>query len=201
MVDILNIMDQGGSVMWLLVVSCVVISTVLVYRFLCLREHRFTTGTALERAGAAMCQGASAGSDDLRGLQALILQRVAGSPPASRAGDLQLAIAESQRQLAPPRDFIRALIYSAPLLGLLGTVGGMIEIFMVIAQTGTSEPGMLAGGIGKALLTTQAGLLIVVIGIYGEMRLSRREQELLDKLEETRFVLSRCIREAHGTTS
>jgi len=201
MVDILNIMDQGGSVMWLLVVSCVVISTALVYRFLCLREHRFTTGTALERAGAAMCQGASAGSDDLRGLQALILQRVAGSPPASRAGDLQLAIAESQRQLAPPRDFIRALIYSAPLLGLLGTVGGMIEIFMVIAQTGTSEPGMLAGGIGKALLTTQAGLLIVVIGIYGEMRLSRREQELLDKLEETRFVLSRCIREAHGTTS
>lgn len=201
MVDILNIMDQGGSVMWLLVVSCVVISTVLVYRFLCLREHRFTTGTALERAGAAMCQGASAGSDDLRGLQALILQRVAASPPASRAGDLQLAIAESQRQLAPPRDFIRALIYSAPLLGLLGTVGGMIEIFMVIAQTGTSEPGMLAGGIGKALLTTQAGLLIVVIGIYGEMRLSRREQELLDKLEETRFVLSRCIREAHGTTS
>ena len=201
MVDILNIMDQGGSVMWLLVVSCVVISTALVYRFLCLREHRFTTGTALERAGAAMCQGASAGSDDLRGLQALILQRVAGSPPASRAGDLQLAIAESQRQLAPPRDFIRALIYSAPLLGLLGTVGGMIEIFMVIAQTGTSEPGMLAGGIGKALLTTQAGLLIVVIGIYGEMRLSRREQQLLDKLEETRFVLSRCIREAHGTTS
>lgn len=201
MVDILNIMDQGGSVMWLLVVSCVVISTALVYRFLCLREHRFTTGTALERAGAAMCQGASAGSDDLRGLQALILQRVAGSPPASRAGDLQLAIAESQRQLAPPRDFIRALIHSAPLLGLLGTVGGMIEIFMVIAQTGTSEPGMLAGGIGKALLTTQAGLLIVVIGIYGEMRLSRREQELLDKLEETRFVLSRCIREAHGTTS
>ncbi len=201
MVDILNIMDQGGSVMWLLVVSCIVISTALVYRFLCLREHRFTTGTALERAGAAMCQGASAGSDDLRGLQALILQRVAGSPPASRAGDLQLAIAESQRQLAPPRDFIRALIHSAPLLGLLGTVGGMIEIFMVIAQTGTSEPGMLAGGIGKALLTTQAGLLIVVIGIYGEMRLSRREQELLDKLEETRFVLSRCIREAHGTTS
>lgn len=201
MVDILNILDQGGSVMWLLVVSCVVISTALVYRFLCLREHRFTTGTALERAGAAMCQGASAGSDDLRGLQALILQRVAGSPPASRAGDLQLAIAESQRQLAPPRDFIRALIHSAPLLGLLGTVGGMIEIFMVIAQTGTSEPGMLAGGIGKALLTTQAGLLIVVIGIYGEMRLSRREQELLDKLEETRFVLSRCIREAHGTTS
>jgi biopolymer transport protein ExbB len=201
MVDILNIMDQGGSVMWLLVVSCVVISTSLVYRFLCLREHRFATSTVLERAGAAMCQGASAGSDDLRGLQARILQRVAASPPASRAGDLQLAIAESQRQLAPPRDFIRALIHSAPLLGLLGTVGGMIEIFMVIAHTGTSEPGMLAGGIGKALLTTQAGLLIVVIGIYGEMRLSRREQELLDKLEETRFVLSRCIREAHGTTS
>ena len=201
MADILNIMDQGGLVMWLLVASSIVISTALVYRFLCLRGHRFTTGTALERAGAAMCQGASAGSDDLRGLQALILQRVAASPPASRAGDLQLAIAESQRQLAPPRDFICALIHSAPLLGLLGTVGGMIEIFIVIAQAGTSGPGMLAGGIGKALLTTQAGLLIVVIGIYSEMRLSRREQQLLDKLEETRFVLSRCIREAHGTAS
>ena len=201
MVDILNIMNQGGSVMWLLVASSVVISTALVYRFLCLREHRFATGTTLECAGAAMCQGVSDGGDDFRGLQALILQRVAASPPASRAGDLQLAIIESQRQLAPPRDFICALIQSAPLLGLLGTVGGMIEIFMVIAQAGTSEVSMLADGIGKALLTTQAGLLIVVIGLYGEMRLRRREQELLDKLEETRFVLNRCIREAHATAS
>ncbi|MDP7396035.1 MAG: MotA/TolQ/ExbB proton channel family protein [Lentisphaeria bacterium] len=201
MADILDIMDRGGSVMWLLVASSVVISTALVYRFLCLRDHRFTTGTALERAGAAMCQGVSAGAAGLGGLQALILQRVAASPPASRAGDLQLAIAESQRQLAPPRDFIRALIHSAPLLGLLGTVGGMIEIFMVIAQAGASEPGMLAGGIGKALLTTQAGLLIVVVGVCGEIHLSRREQDLLDKLEETRFVLSRCIREAHATAS
>jgi biopolymer transport protein ExbB len=78
----------------------------------------------------------------------------------------------------------------------------MIEIFMVIAQAGTSEPGMLAGGIGKALLTTQAGLLIAVLGIYTETRLSRWEQELLDKLEETRLVLNRCVREAsNGVTA
>ena len=50
----------------------------------------------------------------------------------------------------------------APLLGLLGTVMGMIELFDVITMHGTSDPKLLAGGISIALVTTEAGLLVAI---------------------------------------
>lgn len=51
---------------------------------------------------------------------------------------------------------------AAPLLGLLGTVVGMIELFQVITLHGTSDPKLLAGGISIALVTTQAGLMAAI---------------------------------------
>ncbi len=50
----------------------------------------------------------------------------------------------------------------APLLGLLGTVTGMITTFKIITEVGTGDPGMLAGGISEALLTTQFGLAVAI---------------------------------------
>ncbi len=50
----------------------------------------------------------------------------------------------------------------APLLGLLGTVVGMIEVFSVITAQGVGSPTELAGGISKALITTAAGIIIAV---------------------------------------
>jgi biopolymer transport protein ExbB len=50
----------------------------------------------------------------------------------------------------------------APLLGLLGTVFGMIDIFGVIMKAGTGNAGVLAGGISKALITTAAGLSVAI---------------------------------------
>ena len=51
---------------------------------------------------------------------------------------------------------------TAPLLGLLGTVMGMIELFDVITMHGTSDPKLLAGGISVALVTTEAGLIVAI---------------------------------------
>jgi len=50
----------------------------------------------------------------------------------------------------------------APLLGLLGTVTGMIQTFAVITEFGTSDPKLLAGGIATALVTTQLGLIVAI---------------------------------------
>lgn len=50
----------------------------------------------------------------------------------------------------------------SPLLGLLGTVIGMIEVFSVIVTAGVGDPGVLAGGISKALITTAAGLSVAI---------------------------------------
>lgn len=57
---------------------------------------------------------------------------------------------------------IGALGSSAPLLGLLGTVSGMITLFKIITQAGTNDARILAGGISEALVTTQTGLIIAV---------------------------------------
>ena len=55
--------------------------------------------------------------------------------------------------------FLATLAAALPLLGLLGTVLGMLITFNVIQRYGTGQPGLLANGIRQALLTTQAGLL------------------------------------------
>jgi biopolymer transport protein ExbB len=58
--------------------------------------------------------------------------------------------------------WISVFAATAPLLGLLGTVMGMIELFNVITMHGTSDPKLLAGGISIALVTTEAGLIVAI---------------------------------------
>lgn len=58
--------------------------------------------------------------------------------------------------------WISVFAATAPLLGLLGTVMGMIELFDVITMHGTSDPKLLAGGISIALVTTEAGLIVAI---------------------------------------
>ena len=80
-----------------------------------------------------------------------------------------------------------------PLLGLLGTVLGMLLSFEVIQVYGTSQPRLLAGGIGQALITTQAGLWTAVPVFFfhhiirRRLRLIRNETEVLFHLMQTRF--------------
>jgi len=54
----------------------------------------------------------------------------------------------------------------SPLLGLLGTVIGMIKVFAAIMQAGVGDPGPLAGGISEALITTAAGLTVAIPSFF-----------------------------------
>lgn len=83
---------------------------------------------------------------------------------------------------------ISALAGVAPLIGLLGTVTGMIKTFRVICQFGTGNAQAMAGGISEALITTEAGLLIAIPGLftcYILKRMLRREQQKLFRLKES----------------
>ena len=73
----------------------------------------------------------------------------------------------------------------APLLGLLGTVMGMIELFDVITMHGTSDPKLLAGGISVALVTTETGLIIAIPLQLMHTFLSNRADSLRGKMENT----------------
>ncbi len=73
----------------------------------------------------------------------------------------------------------------APLLGLLGTVTGIIETFSVIQASGATKPQSMAGGISEALITTAAGLSIAIPVVLIRAALRGRVETLLDEAEWT----------------
>jgi biopolymer transport protein ExbB len=72
----------------------------------------------------------------------------------------------------------------APLLGLLGTVAGMIETFHVITYFGTGDPRMMSGGISEALVTTMLGLSVAIPLMLGHTLLTRRVDVITAQMEE-----------------
>ena len=75
--------------------------------------------------------------------------------------------------------FLAMLVSAAPLLGLLGTVFGMLQTFLGIATHGGSETaGAVASGISEALVTTQTGLTIALPGLFVVMLIQRRKHAL-----------------------
>ena len=71
-----------------------------------------------------------------------------------------------------------------PLLGLLGTVIGMIKVFSAITVAGVGNPTVLAGGISEALITTAAGLSVAIPSLMFHRYLSGRVRLLVVKMEE-----------------
>ncbi|ROS00285.1 biopolymer transport protein ExbB [Sinobacterium caligoides] len=72
----------------------------------------------------------------------------------------------------------------APLLGLLGTVVGMIDVFTQIVDQGTGNAGALAGGISQALITTAAGLAVAIPALVMHRYLHRRIDTMVVSLEQ-----------------
>ena len=71
-----------------------------------------------------------------------------------------------------------------PLLGLLGTVNGMIKVFAAITTAGVGNPTVLAGGISEALITTAAGLSVAIPSLMFHRYFTARVDQLVVKMEE-----------------
>ena len=72
----------------------------------------------------------------------------------------------------------------APLLGLLGTVTGMISTFDVITEHGTGDPKLLSGGISEALITTKLGLMVAIPALLAGNLLSGQGQRIKIEMEK-----------------
>ena len=86
-----------------------------------------------------------------------------------------------KKEFAPFRrdlGMLHALVTAAPLLGLLGTIWGMIETFHVIALKAAYTSDLIASGISKAMITTQLGLLVALPGIFGITAIRRRLRQI-----------------------
>ena len=70
-------------------------------------------------------------------------------------------------------DLIGALVALCPLMGLMGTVTGMIEVFSVLASSGGSDAKSMAGGVSKATIPTMAGMVAAISGVFAHTYLTR----------------------------
>ena len=83
----------------------------------------------------------------------------------------------------------------APLIGLLGTVAGMIETFKMISLFGSSDAMSLSSGISKALITTELGLIVAIPSLVIHVLLSRKSQAILSDIE---YYAARIIENKFG---
>ncbi len=81
----------------------------------------------------------------------------------------------------------------APLLGLLGTVTGMINTFHVITYFGAGDPRMMSGGISEALITTMLGLSVAIPVMLCHTLLTRKVETMIARMEEKSVTLVNII--------
>jgi len=188
-------LQQGGWIMVPLAAASVVLWTLMLERLSFLQSLSRDDITideviTLLRSGAVCVEG-----DGLRArLVRNFLARRSGFPRL----DVDILRQCAMRERAGLSSFlaiIGILVSVAPLLGLLGTVLGMIETFQVISLFGTGNANAMAGGISVALITTEAGLLVAVPGLLLSGVLLQRSSRLTMQLEEDVMIISRIVRQ------
>lgn len=98
--------------------------------------------------------------------------------------------------------FIKLLAATSPLLGLLGTVTGMILTFQAISLFGTGDPKLMAGGISQALVTTVLGLIVAIPLLFGHSFVNTLSRSMVQRLDEQcAGVLARHADEQHAINS
>ncbi|HFE31740.1 MAG TPA: MotA/TolQ/ExbB proton channel family protein, partial [Gammaproteobacteria bacterium] len=94
--------------------------------------------------------------------------------------------------------FIMVIAAVAPLLGLLGTVTGMIATFDVITEFGTGDPKLLSGGIATALVTTELGLVVAIPTLIFGNLLGGWSNRIKDEMEKAALHVTNLAQSAHS---
>jgi len=162
--DISDLLASGGPVLWVILVATFLMWTLIVERYIYLflqfpRKRKSILNTWQERQPQDTWQATQVRKD---------------------------LVMETSENLTHYLLVIRTLTQLLPVLGLLGTVEGMIQTFNVLSVFGTGNARGLAYGISQALITTMAGLVAALSGLYFSsnltLRTERETQRLADDL-------------------
>jgi biopolymer transport protein ExbB len=188
MTELVDIFNRGGPLMWPILLASVVALAVAIERALVLRRGKVIPETTVRQVLQLVGEGKITESREVCRHDGGSFARIARAgldwwdhgPEAVRE-----AIEDAGRREAPK--LMRALgvvgtvASISPLLGLLGTVVGMIQVFATISVTGPGQGQGLSAGISEALLTTAFGLSVAIPAlIIYNMLTSRAERLILD---------------------
>lgn len=181
---------SGGSIAWVIVALGAVGLVFIALRTVQLRTASTRFDVIEEKIGHLVREGkleeAEAVARDLQGaaarVVAVVLNRVTHERQKLEDALSEALLAEDER-LNRFGTVILVIAAVAPLLGLLGTVTGMIATFDVITQFGTGDPKMLSGGISTALVTTELGLIVAIPTLFLGSLLSGWAERVKDDVE------------------
>ena len=101
---------------------------------------------------------------------------------------LEEGLASEYLSISKQISYVKFIAVVSPLLGLLGTVSGMILTFQSISLSGTNDPNLMAGGISQALVTTVLGLCVAIPSLLFFTILSDKVTKINDELERYAFA-------------
>lgn len=96
----------------------------------------------------------------------------------------EVMIRRARERLAATLPLIQTLIAACPLLGLLGTVTGMIAVFDVVALVGTGDAQAMAAGVSRATIPTMAGMVVGISGLFPLYRFTAAARDRAERLSE-----------------
>ena len=118
--------------------------------------------------------------------------------PTQRDDDLFIELQDNKRRLERRLSAIAITAAVAPLLGLLGTVSGMIETFRMMTLFGSGDAEVVSGGISQALVTTELGLVVAIPALILNAVLSRKAKAYYNELENFALLLSNANEQSNS---
>lgn len=171
--SIINLVHSGGAVMYPLVVCSFILWYTLVQRFILLKR-----GSKLKNRDLVLKMSNISTNTCFLTLVSKIIHN-------NKLLIQKKLIIEAQEKLGRYKNIITSIVTTAPLLGLLGTVIGMIETFDGLGNMNLyTQSGGIAGGISQALITTQMGLAVAIPGLILGRSMNKKQNKLLQDLDE-----------------
>jgi biopolymer transport protein ExbB len=201
--DFLTLLKGGGPIAVVLLLVSVYAAFVFFYRVQVFGRAGSNLSQLFAQVRADLLAGnvrlalADAARSDSPAARVLTagLERTEFGPEAVQAGVHQAMLLEEER-FGRGLGTLATIAQVAPMLGLLGTVFGMIRAFTVFSQVSQPSPNQLAGGISEALVSTAAGLIVAVLSHVGHSFLTRSYDSLLNGLDHSKEFLTSTLIEA-----
>jgi len=186
----LDIVQSGGTIAWVIVGFGLIVLVLVIMRVVFLKRASVDTEAIIEKVSPAIQAGdikaAVEQAKQFEGATARVLTATVRNLDRDRE-HLEDIVSESLLHESEYLDkfgtAILVLAAVSPLMGLLGTVTGMIATFDVITEFGTGDPKMLSGGISEALVTTELGLVVAIPAVLLGNLLSGWAESIKDDME------------------
>lgn len=193
----LEVVQSGGIIAWIIVLMGLVALGMSVIRYVLLKKARNSNAQSLDLVISRIRENQIEEAQSLLLRQNNSVNRVVGKTLGFLRTDpkkVEDAIVEGILQESQLIDrfgmFILVIASVAPLMGLLGTVTGMISTFDIITLYGTGNPKLLSGGISEALVTTMLGLIVAIPALLVGQYLSSLNESIKTDMEK--WALATC---------